>query len=173
MKLYLKLSYLLGGALCGAIVSTLLVAQTPVVGAPSAEALTKSPDKRLEANKTLILNLFREVFEARRADAVDKFLAVDMIQHNPNFTNGNEQLKRNAGKNPPLPINNPIHRKFVTIMAEGDMVLAAFPRELPDPDDASKTYTTVQFDLYRIQNGKVAEHWDNAVKTSRSSKKGE
>ena len=98
------------------------MAQTPVVGVPSAEALTKSPDKKLEANKTLILNLFKEVFEARHYDAVDKFLAADMIQHNPNFADGNEPLKRNAGKNPPLPINDPSHRKFVTIMAEGDMV---------------------------------------------------
>jgi len=37
-------------------------------------------------------------------------------------------------------------------------------RELPDPKDASKKYTTTGFDMFRIEDGKIAEHWDAAPK---------
>ena len=34
----------------------------------------------------------------------------------------------------------------------------------PEPADPSKKYTTTWFDLFRIVYGKIAEHWDPAVK---------
>jgi predicted SnoaL-like aldol condensation-catalyzing enzyme len=40
----------------------------------------------------------------------------------------------------------------------------AFPRQYKDPKDPSKTYTTTWFDMYRIKNGKIDEHWDPATK---------
>jgi len=42
--------------------------------------------------------------------------------------------------------------------------LCCFVRELPDPKDASKKYTTTGFDMFRIEDGKIAEHWDAAPK---------
>jgi predicted SnoaL-like aldol condensation-catalyzing enzyme len=37
-------------------------------------------------------------------------------------------------------------------------------REAPDPKDPAKKYTTTWFDMFRIQGGKIAEHWDPASK---------
>ncbi len=33
-----------------------------------------------------------------------------------------------------------------------------------DPKDSTKTYTTTWFDVFRIKDGKIAEHWDPALK---------
>jgi predicted SnoaL-like aldol condensation-catalyzing enzyme len=33
-----------------------------------------------------------------------------------------------------------------------------------DPDDKSKTYPAYWFDMVRVDNGLVQEHWDAAVK---------
>jgi predicted SnoaL-like aldol condensation-catalyzing enzyme len=49
-------------------------------------------------------------------------------------------------------------------VAEGDLVTLSFARELPDPADPAKKYTTTWFDMFRIENGKIAEHWDSAEK---------
>ncbi|MNL88139.1 hypothetical protein D3C87_2176740 [compost metagenome] len=49
-------------------------------------------------------------------------------------------------------------------MADGDFVVLAFAREVPDPKDATKKYTTTWFDMFRIENGKIAEHWDPDTK---------
>jgi predicted SnoaL-like aldol condensation-catalyzing enzyme len=40
----------------------------------------------------------------------------------------------------------------------------AFGREMTEPKDPKKTYTTTWFDMFRIENGKLAEHWDPALK---------
>jgi predicted SnoaL-like aldol condensation-catalyzing enzyme len=62
----------------------------------------------------------------------------------------------------PQPIADKIMSPLVAIVAEGDYVILSFVKELPDPNDPSKKYTTTAFDMFRIENGKIAEHWDTA-----------
>jgi predicted SnoaL-like aldol condensation-catalyzing enzyme len=33
-----------------------------------------------------------------------------------------------------------------------------------EPADKTKKYDAYWFDFFRIQDGKIAEHWDNALK---------
>ena len=44
------------------------------------------------------------------------------------------------------------------------VVTVAYVRELKDPKDATKTYTTTWFDMWRFKDGKADEHWDPATK---------
>jgi predicted SnoaL-like aldol condensation-catalyzing enzyme len=143
-----------------------LLAQTPVTGVDDPEALVKSKDKKLEANKQLILDLFREVLEAHHTELISKYLAPDFIQHNPSAANGADALAAFFKQRfpTPSPIEPKVKRKIVSITAEGDMVVVVYPQELPDPKDPSKKYTTAGFDSYRIKDGKVVEHWDSARK---------
>jgi len=64
----------------------------------------------------------------------------------------------------PQPIRSTIQRPLISMIAEGDLVMLAFVYENKDPKDPTKTYKTTWFDVLRIQDGKLAEHWDSALK---------
>ncbi|HMH34256.1 MAG TPA: hypothetical protein VK543_14560, partial [Puia sp.] len=66
----------------------------------------------------------------------------------------------------PQPIVDSIKGPLIAILAEGDRVVLVFNRELPEPKDPTKKYTTTSFEMLRIEGGKVAEHWDNATKSN-------
>ena len=34
--------------------------------------------------------------------------------------------------------------------------------DVPEPADASKNYEAFDFDLFRVRNGMIVEHWDAA-----------
>jgi predicted SnoaL-like aldol condensation-catalyzing enzyme len=40
----------------------------------------------------------------------------------------------------------------------------SFARENVDPKDATRKYSTTWFDMFRLDGGKIAEHWDPALK---------
>ena len=50
--------------------------------------------------------------------------------------------------------------------AEGEYVTLSFVREYDDPTQKGKKYTTTWFDMFRFENGKIAEHWDSALKAA-------
>ena len=37
-------------------------------------------------------------------------------------------------------------------------------RNLPEPTDKAKSYEAFWFDVKRVKDGKLVEHWDNATK---------
>jgi predicted SnoaL-like aldol condensation-catalyzing enzyme len=43
-------------------------------------------------------------------------------------------------------------------------VVLSFAQEHKDAKDSSKSHTTTWFDMFRIEGGKIAEHWDPAVR---------
>ena len=34
----------------------------------------------------------------------------------------------------------------------------------PEPSNPAKTYDSFWFDMFRVKDGKLVEHWDNATK---------
>ena len=60
----------------------------------------------------------------------------------------------------PIPDKDHWRTKVVSVVAEGDYVTVAVVRELPDPREQGKTYTTTWFDMWRFVDGKADEHWD-------------
>lgn len=140
-------------------------AQLPVRPAANQEALLASADSALAANKKLVFDFWREVFEAGHLELTDKYLAEGYIQHNPNVPTGRaafvEFFKRFAKARE---IQPRIASPLVSIVAERDLVILSFVQPTKDPKDASKTSTTTWFDMFRIENGKIAEHWDCANK---------
>ncbi len=140
-------------------------AQLPVVPAANQEALLASADPALAANKKLVFDFWREVFEAGHMDLADRYMAETYIQHNPNVPTGRAAFVAFFTQYvKPKPIQPRIGAPLVTIVAEGDKVILSFVRETADPKDATKKSTTTWFDMFRIENGKIAEHWDCAPK---------
>ncbi len=142
---------------------TPLFAQLPVTVHPHQQDLLKSDDPHLAANKKLVFDFWREVFQAHNMDLAPKYMAEDYIQHNPNVATGRQPFVDFFGQFKRQPVKPEIDN-LVTMVAEGDLVILAFKRELPDPKNPGKTYTTTWFDMLRIENGKLAEHWDYGTK---------
>ncbi|AKH43952.1 putative SnoaL-like aldol condensation-catalyzing enzyme [Altererythrobacter atlanticus] len=137
---------------------------TPVIAADH-EAMLAGGGPVLERNKRLCYDMYRIVLQAGRADRVPEFIGEDYIQHNPNVASGPDELAnfiRNS--RPEREIKPTIELPLVSIIAERDMVLFAFVR--PERDAQDEPYHTSWFDLFRIADGKIVEHWDPALKSA-------
>jgi predicted SnoaL-like aldol condensation-catalyzing enzyme len=148
-----------------ALISVVVKAQEPVVGVADPEKLFTSPDPKLNANKQAALHIVRDLLECGHWDEADKYLTKEYLQHNPLVVSGRDPVvKFFTGIMKPKPIPAKMTTKIVAVIAEGDLVMVAYPREYPDPKDPSKKYTTTWFDMWRFVDGKAAEHWDNQTK---------
>jgi predicted SnoaL-like aldol condensation-catalyzing enzyme len=147
-----------------AILTRPVLAQVPV-RYENHDHLLASSNPQLAANKRLVYDFWREVIEARHLELADKYMTETYIQHNPNVPTGRAGFIGYFSKyGKPKPIWDKVSSPIIAIVAEGDLVTLVFAKELPDPKDQSKRYTTTWFDMFRIENGKIAEHWDAATK---------
>ncbi|HVY65605.1 MAG TPA: ester cyclase [Gammaproteobacteria bacterium] len=151
-------------ALALLLAATVGYAAEPVVETRDQAALLTSSDPQLAANKKLVYDMWRTFINAYHVDEAGKFLAPEYHQHNPNAGTGLagviDYFKSLNLKATPVP--DRITNKVVSIVAERDLVVVSLVSELKDKD--GKPYTTTWFDMYRIANGKIVEHWDSALK---------
>jgi predicted SnoaL-like aldol condensation-catalyzing enzyme len=119
-------------------------------------------------NLNLVLEWWRVVLEGGHLDQAPKYQAEDYIQHNPNVPTGRAGFVEFFSKfsKPKNPIPAKLEHPPVVMGAKGDYVWLIFETESKDPRDASgaTTYHANSFDVLRIQNGKIQEHWDSAMK---------
>jgi predicted SnoaL-like aldol condensation-catalyzing enzyme len=134
------------------------------VQAEDHAALLASEDPQLAANKQLVYDMYRIVLQAGLADRAHEFIAEDYIQHNPNADQGLDGLIAYVkSTRPEREIKDKLDLPLVHLMAEGNYVSTTFVR--PEKDANGETYYSSWFDLYRIEDGKIAEHWDPMLKT--------
>ena len=132
---------------------------------PDQKSWLKSDDPKLARNKKVVYDFWREVLEAGHLDLADKYMKENYIQHNPNVPTGRQGFIDFFSKfRKPQPIVDTIKGPLIAVLADGDRVMLVFKRQLPDPHDSSKTYITTGFEMLRVEDGKIAEHWDEALK---------
>lgn len=141
-------------------------AQVPPEPNPNHEQMLASADPKVAANKRLVYDFWREVFEAGHMERAEKYLSDAYIQHNPNVPSGRAAFVETFSKRfpQPKPIQDRVSRPLVAILAEGDLVTLVFAREYDHPRESGKKYSTTWFDMFRVENGKITEHWDPALK---------
>jgi predicted SnoaL-like aldol condensation-catalyzing enzyme len=108
--------------------------------------------EKTEANRTLVRTYRETVMVALRFDRIEEFIeGAHYAQHASKIGDGIARLReRIAGVAKEGGQLNLAPRRFV---AEGNFVLALSEGDLP-------TGPTALYDLFRVENGKIVEHWD-------------
>jgi predicted SnoaL-like aldol condensation-catalyzing enzyme len=144
--------------------------QAPVSPELDQEELTpeEQAEQQEQANLELVSEWWRTVLVAGHAELADQYMAEDYIQHNPNIDTGRAGLLA-AGfmvGREPQEIPTELDPAPVEIFAKGPYVVYVWEREGIDPNDDTQTYLYNFFDVVRVENGLVQEHWDSVYKTS-------
>jgi predicted SnoaL-like aldol condensation-catalyzing enzyme len=107
--------------------------------------------EKTEANRTLVRTYRETVMVALRYDRIEEFVDISLVQHAAKFRDGIVPLRnriasvvREGGQLYLTP------RRFV---AEGNFVLVLSEGDLPSGH-------TALYDLFRVEDGKIVEHWD-------------
>ena len=139
------------GGLALAATSTPASASTPTSNT-NRPALS-SADGQAQANAKLVEYFTDQLFNDYNLSVVGKYVSPDYLQHNPTVGNGPADLQKLATT---IHTQSP-KAKFTTVrlVAEGDLVfqqdqIVTAPGATPRDD----------FDIYRVENGKLVEHWD-------------
>jgi predicted SnoaL-like aldol condensation-catalyzing enzyme len=138
----------------------------PVTGAAGAAqyALLEAAEPGLARNKRLVFDAWRQLFDSGREELIELYLAEDYVEHDPNGASGRAGAKAWLANIEDRPIATAIDRDLVAMIAERDLVVQVRKLTLPNPRRAGDSYTTTQMDMFRIANGRIAEHWDAALK---------
>src|ERR1700733_13971889 len=133
---------------------------------PPTMPQTAPMNKQEKKNLDMVLEWWRVVIDARHLDQAPKYQAEDYIQHNPNVNTGRAGFVEFFSKftKPKDPIPDKLDNPPVVMGAKGDFVWLIFETESKDPRNPANTYHSNSFEMIRIQNGKVQEHWDSAMK---------
>lgn len=106
-----------------------------------------------ERNKETIRRFYQEFFNEHLVEAADKYVRKDYIQHNPGVEQGRDGLKRAfAGK---FETDPDFRLEIRMLIAEKDMAAVY----LKNVDTEGNTKCRVA-DIYRLEDGMLAEHWD-------------
>jgi len=100
-------------------------------------------------NKELALTAVVDVFNKRDMTAFDKYFTKNYIQHNPLVPDGLEAVRKWVTS---LPKD---FRYEPGVITESDNIVMIHARL---NNLYGKTYIAV--DIFRVENGKLAEHWD-------------
>ena len=107
----------------------------------------------LDANKKIVVDFYEKGLNQKDFDAAAKYFGPRYVQHNPGAANGPEGFKRLVGflKEKFPNFRNEIKR----VIADGDLVVLHVHSKR-SPDDRGRAIV----DIFKVENGKIVEHWD-------------
>ena len=112
---------------------------------------------KTEENKNLVKNLLNDVFLGANPDKITDYISTEQYdQHNPGVKDGlvglGEALTALAEAGMPM-----VYEKNHIVLGEGNFVLSV-------SEGIFMKEKVAFYDIFRIENGKVVEHWDTIEK---------
>ncbi len=128
----------------------LLLTAALVALAPAAYC---ADTQQMEANKKAVAEFYDLAINKKDFEAASKFLGPRYVQHNPRAADGPEGLKAFLAflreKFPDY------HSEIKRVFADGDYVIVHV-HNVPTPGSRGNAI----IDIFKLENGKVVEHWD-------------
>jgi predicted SnoaL-like aldol condensation-catalyzing enzyme len=116
-------------------------------------------DEALTAhNKALVRDFYTTVLIGRDVDAAPRFLRPDYIQHNPQVPTGLKGFMDTFRARFAQTLPPDYKRQLLNVIGENDMVIIYVRQTWTGGD--GQHHQALGFDMFRVQDGKIAEHWD-------------
>jgi predicted SnoaL-like aldol condensation-catalyzing enzyme len=110
-------------------------------------------DRQDEINKQNVIEFYDKAINQKDFEAASRYLGSKYIQHNPTAADGAEGLKAFIQF---LRDNYPnAHSEIKRIYVDGDYVVLHV-HSVREPGTRGRAI----FDLFKLENGKIIEHWD-------------
>ena len=106
-------------------------------------------DDRPERNKALVLDAMTSLFQRRDVAAVERLYAPDYVQHNPHIPQGRSALQSVVAG-----LSSDVFYEPGLVVAEANYVA------IHGRIRGWSSTPQIVVDLFRVENGRLAEHWD-------------
>jgi predicted SnoaL-like aldol condensation-catalyzing enzyme len=121
-----------------------------------------------DEKKTLAMGTeeLKDMLQYGHLELADKTMDPGYIQHNPNVPQGRDGFKAFMSRVPgrtPEEIKPEWKNAPVLTLINGPYSVMMWDRKAKDPADPSKEYVWNHYDVVRMENGLIKEHWDEAV----------
>jgi predicted SnoaL-like aldol condensation-catalyzing enzyme len=115
----------------------------------------------LARNKRVVTDFYRDVFKKMDVEAASRYLRKDYIQHNPHVPTGLKGFQTFFGEafaKATPEMKTAFKLEVLHVVAEGDLVVIHTHQSGIGPDE--KPFEATGFDLFRVLDAMIAEHWD-------------
>ena len=119
-----------------------------------AAAAHATSAEQMEANKKAVAEFYEFAVNKKDFEAAAKFLGPRYVQHNPNAADGPEGLKA-LYRVPARQVARRTHSDVIRVFADGDYVVQHV-HSVPTPGSRGNAIVNI----YKLENGKIVEHWD-------------
>jgi len=121
----------------------------------TAPAAIAADAQQMEQNKKTVLDFYDKAINKKDFEAAKVHFGSKYIQHNPRAADGPEGLKAFIAF---LKAKFPQYQStFKRVFADGDYVIVHV-HNIPEPGHRGRAI----IDIFRLENGKIVEHWDVA-----------
>jgi steroid delta-isomerase-like uncharacterized protein len=148
------------------VMAPILQEQLSYAQQTGSQSIQSEDEDKEERNNKEVVIAFTEAFNNHNASALDNLVAENIIEHRPGIQSGLDTYKQFL--NSLITAFPDFHTTIDHILAEDDKVVVFTttngthqgPFILAPVPPTGKQVSFKAADMYRIENGKIEEHWD-------------